>query len=62
MVSELKVTIKDAEKKLDKKFLIYDTYSTDEEDPVIKMCIEETLMNFDGEPDHITVTIKLEMQ
>jgi len=62
MVSELKITIKDNEKKLDKKFLIYDTYTTDEEDETIKRCIGETLENFDGEPEHITVNIKLEMQ
>lgn len=62
MVSELKVTIKDEEKKLDKKFLIYDTYSTDENDPMIKQCIDETLKNFDGEPEKVIVTIKIEMQ
>jgi adenine/guanine phosphoribosyltransferase-like PRPP-binding protein len=62
MVSELKVTIKDEEKKLDKKFLIYDTYTTDENDPMIKQCIYETLENFDGEPEKVIVTIKIEMQ
>lgn len=62
MVSELKVTIKDSEKSLNKKYLIYDTYTTDENDPMIKQCIDETLENFDGEPEHVTVNIKLEMQ
>lgn len=62
MVSELKVTIKDSEKSLNKKYLIYDTYTTDENDPMIKQCIEETIENFDGEPEHVTVNIKLEMQ
>lgn len=62
MVSELKVTIKDSEKKLDKKFLIYDTYTTDENDPKIKECIHETLENFDGEPENVIVNIKIEMQ
>lgn len=62
MVSELKVTIKDEEKKIEKKYLIYDIYQADEGDPIIKDCIEETLENFDGEPSDITVSIKLEIQ
>lgn len=62
MVSELTVTIKDEEKTLKTKNLIYDTYTTDENDPVIKECIERTLENFDGEPIDITVNIKLEVQ
>lgn len=60
--SELKVTIKDSEKKLIKEYPCYEIYQVNENDPFIKSCIEETLENFDGEPEHITVNIKLEMQ
>ena len=42
MVSELTVVVKDEEKNLRKKFLIYETYTVDENDPTIKNCIEET--------------------
>ena len=38
MFSELSVTIKDDEKRLNKKFTIYDTYTVDEDDPIIKDC------------------------
>jgi len=62
MVSELTVAIKDEEKTLRTKYLIYETYTTDENDPVIKDCIEKTLENFAGEPSDVTVTIKLEIQ
>ena len=62
MVSEVNVSIKDDEKRLTKKFLIYDIFTTDHEDQVIKECIEETLENFDGTPDSVKVTIILEMQ
>lgn len=62
MVSELTVVIKDEEKSLTKKFLIYDTYTTDENDPVIKDAINQTLENFDGEPSDVIVKIKLEIQ
>ena len=62
MVSELTVTIKDEEKNLRTKYLIYDVYQVDENDPIIKDCIEKTLENFDGDPIDITVNIKIEIQ
>jgi adenine/guanine phosphoribosyltransferase-like PRPP-binding protein len=62
MFSELSVTIKDDEKRLNKKFTIYDTYQVDEDDPTIKQCINEVLENFDGTPDSVKVIITLEMQ
>ena len=62
MVSEISVTIKDDEKSLTKKFLEYENYTVDEEDPIIKAAIEETLRNFDGEPSDIVVKIKIEIQ
>ena len=62
MVSELSVTIKDEEKSLTKKFLEYDNYMVDENDPIIQNAIEETLENFDGEPIDIIVKIKMEIQ
>ena len=61
MVSELTVTIKDEEKRLQKTFLIYESYTTDENDPTVKECVEEVLANFDGEPSNISVRINLEM-
>lgn len=67
MVSELSVTIKGQnengdDKRLVTKYLIYDDYTTNENDPIIKDCIEKTLANFNGEPDDITVNIKIELQ
>lgn len=62
MVSELTVTIKDEEKTLRKKFLIYETYQTHDDDPTIQGCIKETLENFDGEPTDIFVNIKMEIE
>lgn len=60
--SEISVTIKDDEKRLNKKFTIYENYNVDEDDPIIKDCIEETLSNFDGTPDNIKVTITMEIK
>ena len=59
--SELSVTIKDDEKRLTKKFTIYETYAVDEYDPIIKDCIKETLENFDGKPDSVKVSITMEL-
>lgn len=61
MVSELTVIIKDDEKTLRTKYLLYDTYQVDEHDPIIKDCIEKTLENFDGEPSNVIVNIKMEI-
>jgi len=62
MFSEISVTIKDDEKRLNKKFPSYEKITVDEDDPVIKECIRETLENFDGTPDSIKVTITMELQ
>lgn len=62
MPSELTVCVKDEEKTLRKKFLLYEEYTVSEYDAVIKKCIDETLENFDGEPIDIIVTIKIEVQ
>lgn len=59
MPSEICVIIKDPEKTLRKKFLIYDIYTVDENDPVITDCIKETLENFDGEPMNIKINITM---
>ncbi len=62
MVSEISVMIKDDEKRMTKKYLIYENYQACEDDPIIQQCIKETLDNFDGDPEDITVNIKIEVQ
>jgi hypothetical protein len=60
MLSELTVIIKDDEKSLRKKFIIYDEITTSEVDPIIKDCIDQTLANFNGDPDHIEIKISMD--
>lgn len=62
MVSELTVVIKDEEKTLRCKYLAYEKYSVEDDDPFIKTCIDKTRENFDGEPIDIVVNIKMEIQ
>lgn len=59
MVSEVTVSIKDEEKTLKKKFLIYEPFVVSENDTTIKSCIEETLKNFSSEPSNIKVRINM---
>jgi len=55
MAVEIKVKIKDDERKLEREFLIYDPVTFVESDPIIKKCVDETVEEFQGEPDDIVV-------
>jgi hypothetical protein len=61
-MTELTVILKDSERTYRHKFLIYETYSATEDDPVILRCIEDAKKNFEGEPEEITIKISLEIQ
>lgn len=62
MFSEISITIKNDEKRLNKKFMFYEEYTVSEEDPVIKDCIEQTLKEFNETPDSVKVCIIMEIQ
>lgn len=57
--SEITVTIKDDEKRLTKKTLVYETYTVNEEDPIIHGCIAEALKEFNGDPTDVKVRVNL---
>lgn len=67
MVCELAVTIKgenqdcDA-KTLTNKYIIYEDIMADERDPIIQNLIQQTIKDFDGIHEDITVKIKIEIQ
>lgn len=61
MACTLTVRIKNDEKVLKKDFLIYDVFTVDQDDPMIKTCIEEVLKEFNDEPDDIFVNIKIDI-
>ncbi len=62
MFSEISITIKNDEKRLNKKFMSYEEYTVSEEDPFIKECIEQTLGEFGETPDSVKVCIIMEIQ
>lgn len=61
-MSELTVILKDSDRTYRQKFLIYESYSPCDTDPVIIMCIEEAKKNFEGDPETIQIKIHVEIQ
>lgn len=61
MVSELVVIIKDDERTLKTKNLVYDEYTIREDDPIIKTYVDQALAEFAGEATDIQVKISMNM-
>jgi hypothetical protein len=61
MISELTVIVKDDERILKAKHLIYDKYMVDEEDEIIRKHVEELLGEFCGEPTDISIRISMDI-
>lgn len=55
MSIELKITIRDDERKLTKDFNIYDRVTFVDDDPIIAQCIKEVRDEFKGEPEDIRI-------
>jgi hypothetical protein len=61
-MSELTVVLKDSDRTYRQKFLVYESYSVVDDDPVILKCMDEARKSFEGQPEHIQVKIHLEFQ
>lgn len=61
-MNELTVILKDSERTYRQKFLVYESYSVSDYDPLILKCIEEAKKNFVGEPENIQIKIHMEIQ
>lgn len=61
-MSELTVILKDSDKTLRFKFLMYVPYTVSVDDPEVVARIEEAKKNFQGDPEEINVKIHLEIQ
>ena len=55
MSTELTVTIKGEDRTYKQKFLLYEEFKWDENDTVIKQCVDEALLSAKIEPDDIKV-------
>lgn len=61
MPSEITITVKDAEKTLKTKHLVYDDFQMKQNDPAIARCIADTVKAFGTNPDRVKVTAKFEV-
>lgn len=59
MTVEVKVTIKNEEKKLTKDFNIYDVVTLRAEDPILSQCINEVKNEFIGDIDNVIINAKM---
>ncbi|HEY5235528.1 MAG TPA: hypothetical protein VIJ14_05075 [Rhabdochlamydiaceae bacterium] len=57
---EVVVIVKDDERTMRQKFLSYDSISLSYQDKVIQKCVRETLANFQGQPDDISIKFSME--
>lgn len=57
--SELTITIRDEERSLKSKHLLYDDYKVNSDDPIIKEIIANALQEFNAEPTAIRIRISL---
>ena len=55
MSVELSVKVKDCDRRLQKDFLLYESFTFDYSDVTIQGCVDEVVKEFQGEPDTIEV-------
>ena len=58
MPIEIKVRISDSEKHLVKLFLVYEPVTFQDDSPTLNRYIEESLKEFKGTPEKVTITAK----
>ena len=61
MVCEVVVNVKNEEKKISKKFLVYENFSANQNDPILNDCIIETTKEFGDQFDSVKVKINVEV-
>ena len=59
---ELKIRIKDSERKLEREYLIYEPVTFVDTDPIIMKCVQELVEEFKGEPEDIQVRALMVMR
>jgi hypothetical protein len=61
MVAEITVTIRNEDKTLKSKYLIYDTFTTADCDPTLKECVDKSIAAFKDQHDSVKIRINLEV-
>jgi len=57
---EIAITLKDDERRMTHKFLIYEPFVADPQDETVERCIKEAMESFKGSPDVVKVKISFE--
>lgn len=61
-MSEITVILKDSDRTYRQKFLIYESFTISDDDPIILSCIEEAMKSFEGDPETIQIKVHMEIQ
>ena len=59
-LKEVAITLKDDERRMTHKFLIYQPFDADPQDETVERCIKEAMESFKGSPDVVKVKIIFE--
>ncbi len=59
MPSEISITVKNEEKRQTTKHLVYEIYTVDENDPVIKDLMDKAVKEFGDQVEKVTVKITM---
>ncbi len=59
MSCELTVIVKDEERTFKQKFLEYEAFTVDENDPLLRARVSEVLKSFNGAPEDVIIKISL---
>ena len=62
MPSELSITVKNEEKRQTTNHLIYENYTVNEEDPIVKELIDQAVKEFNASVDAISIKISMEVK
>lgn len=60
-VTEVTVILKADERKYTQKFLSYEDYTVNQDDPVIMQFIEEAKKSFEGKPEQVKIRVNMEV-
>jgi hypothetical protein len=62
MVCIVKITIKNEEKSLKQKHLIYDSFTASQDDPLLQDLIRDAKKEFNDDIESVKVTIQLDIE
>jgi hypothetical protein len=62
MPSEISIIVKNEEKRMTSKHLIYEQYTVNTDDPIIAQLIDQAVKEFGSTPDSVKIKINMEVK